>query len=204
MNDRETSESCPFAKGGTPPTEWPEPIHNAMESLRVGWDRNMPNADTIYFTLRQVHAEGEIRRMSLEHVRQALAAIVRDKYPPAEWDASTTTCRVTEAHQARVEVKEPRRGGLSIEPQRSEQAAIDKPLTPRARAVLALLKSLGPNEALTTKQILDALGGLETPIYLDDSTFYSRIIPELKPHGVQNRPKVGYYLSSDAQGTRKV
>lgn len=75
-----------------------------------------------------------------------------------------------------------------------------EPLTPSARAVLELLGELPPNAALTGPEILTALDNKKPPILLDQSTLTSRIIPALKPHGVKNKPRVGYYLDRHALG----
>jgi hypothetical protein len=69
------------------------------------------------------------------------------------------------------------------------------PLSPNAAFVLDILKALPPGWAKTGPQILDALAEREPPVYLDESTLTSHIMPLLKEHyGVKNQPRIGYYV----------
>ncbi|MGH7176744.1 MAG: hypothetical protein ACREJC_05130 [Tepidisphaeraceae bacterium] len=73
-----------------------------------------------------------------------------------------------------------------------ETDAVREPLTPHAAKVYEMLLALPEHKAMTTKDILDRLG--EKSIFIDESTFYNRIIKELEQYGLRNRPKVGYYI----------
>ena len=70
--------------------------------------------------------------------------------------------------------------------------SVREPLTPNAGKVYETLLALPEHKAMTTKDILNALA--ERRIFIDESTFYNRIVKELEPYGLQNRPKVGYYI----------
>ncbi len=70
--------------------------------------------------------------------------------------------------------------------------ANNEPLSDKALAVLNLLRNLPPNKALTGPKILKELD--DKNIIIDQSTLTKSIIPELKPHGVKNRPRIGYYI----------
>lgn len=70
--------------------------------------------------------------------------------------------------------------------------ANNEPLSDKARAVLNLLQELPPNQALTGPQILKELD--DKNIMIDQSTLTKSIIPALKPHGIKNKPRVGYYI----------
>ena len=76
-----------------------------------------------------------------------------------------------------------------------EDAAIianNEPLSDKALAVLNLLQNLPPNQGLTGSKIIDKLS--KQYIFLDQSTITKSIIPALKPHGVKNKPRIGYYI----------
>ena len=68
-----------------------------------------------------------------------------------------------------------------------------QPLTHKARLVRDKLESLRDGEAMTRKEILDWLGKLPDPIYMDEGTF-NKIRKELIPYGLKNKKRVGYYL----------
>ncbi len=72
--------------------------------------------------------------------------------------------------------------------------ANNEPLSDKALGVLNLLKHLSANKALTGRQILDELS--KKNVFLDQSTLTKSIIPALKPHGVKNKPRIGYYIEN--------
>ena len=72
--------------------------------------------------------------------------------------------------------------------------ANNEPLSNKARAVLNLLQELPPNQALTGPKILKELD--DKKIIIDQSTLTKSIIPALKPHGVKNKPRIGYYIEN--------
>jgi hypothetical protein len=67
-----------------------------------------------------------------------------------------------------------------------------KPLSEKAAAVLELLKTLPEHRGMTGPKILETLD--KKNIMIDQSTLTKNIIPELKPYGVKNRPRIGYYI----------
>lgn len=67
-----------------------------------------------------------------------------------------------------------------------------KPLSEKAAAVLELLKTAPEHRGMTGPKILEALD--KKNILIDQSTLTKNIIPELKPYGVKNRPRIGYYI----------
>ena len=75
-----------------------------------------------------------------------------------------------------------------------KEDSIRPPLTTGARAVLEVLQGLKETEAMTGKKILDALANKNEPIYIDQSTLTTRIIPALKAYGVQNKKRLGYFV----------
>lgn len=75
---------------------------------------------------------------------------------------------------------------------KSSAAKTNEPLSDKALAVLNLLQNLPPNKALTGPQIIDKLS--KEKMSLDQSALTKSIIPALKPHGVKNKPRIGYYI----------
>ena len=67
-----------------------------------------------------------------------------------------------------------------------------KPLSEKAAAVLELLKTVPEHRGMIGPKILEALD--KKNILIDQSTLTKNIIPELKPYGVKNRPRIGYYI----------
>ncbi len=78
-----------------------------------------------------------------------------------------------------------------------EEDLSPKPLTSKAQAVYELLKTLPPGRAMTGPEILERLDYKEPDpkkrVRMDDGTF-KRVCKELRPYGLSNRPRVGYYL----------
>ena len=67
-----------------------------------------------------------------------------------------------------------------------------KPLSDKTAAVLELLKTLPEHRGMTGPKILETLDARS--IHIDQSTLTKNIIPELRPHGVKNKPRIGYYI----------
>ena len=65
-------------------------------------------------------------------------------------------------------------------------------LRKKAGKVYDLLRALEPHEALTGPQILAELAKMN--VFMDQTTLTSRIIPELKPYGIENAPRKGYRI----------
>lgn len=84
-------------------------------------------------------------------------------------------------------------GYVALVRSRVRDAAAPLPLSKNARAVLELLRQLGPEEALSGPEILDDLDRAGTSI--DQSTLTKNIIPALEAYGVRNLPRVGYYIA---------
>ena len=74
----------------------------------------------------------------------------------------------------------------------AEDTANNEPLSDKALAVLNLLRNLPPNKALTGPKILKELD--DKNMIIDQSTLTKLIIPALKPHGVKNKKRIGYYI----------
>ncbi|CAG0956317.1 hypothetical protein PHYC_00484 [Phycisphaerales bacterium] len=73
-----------------------------------------------------------------------------------------------------------------------------EPLTHRERAVLDYLKAIPSGEGRTGTKIIEALAALRKPIFMDNSTLTSAVMPRLKRnHNVRNRRGVGYYIESE-------
>lgn len=68
-------------------------------------------------------------------------------------------------------------------------------LSEHAAAVYDVLIALPVHRALTGPKILNALK--RRSIYVEQSTLTSRIIPELKPYGIENAPRKGYRIRPD-------
>lgn len=77
---------------------------------------------------------------------------------------------------------------------KSSDAKANEPLSDKALAVLNLLQELPRSQALTGPQILNKLDNKN--IIIDQSTLTKSIIPALKPHGVKNKPRIGYYIEN--------
>jgi hypothetical protein len=69
-----------------------------------------------------------------------------------------------------------------------------KPLSANAAAVYELLKALLEYKAMKGREILKALENQNPSIFIDQSTLTKNIIPELRPYGVKNKPRIGYYI----------
>lgn len=73
-------------------------------------------------------------------------------------------------------------------------AQIEKePLSPVAATIYEWLRELPEHRAMTTGDILEELA--RRGIDVCESTFYERYVPELKAWGVQNKPRIGYFIS---------
>ena len=70
--------------------------------------------------------------------------------------------------------------------------ANNEPLSGKALAVLHLLREQPPNQGLTGPQILTKLD--DKKIIISQSALTKSIIPALKPHGVRNKKRIGYYI----------
>ena len=74
------------------------------------------------------------------------------------------------------------------------------PLSENAVKVREILLGLPPDQALTGPKLLDVLATQD--VFIDQGTLTKRIIPELKPYGVQNKPRVGYYIPASKRPTQ--
>jgi len=77
---------------------------------------------------------------------------------------------------------------------KSSAANTNEPLSDKALAVLNLLQELSPHQGLTGPKILEKLDNKN--ILIDQSTLTKSIIPALKPYGVKNKPRIGYYIEN--------
>jgi hypothetical protein len=82
--------------------------------------------------------------------------------------------------------------GTRKKEKKQDKTATLEPLSYKAAAVLTLLENLPVGRALTGKKILGELD--KQNIFIDQGTLTKRIIPALKPYGVKNKPRIGYYL----------
>lgn len=71
------------------------------------------------------------------------------------------------------------------------------PLSENAAAAYEILSRLPLHRALKGSELVDAMHG--HAVYIDESTLRSRIIPELKRWGVENTPRVGYFIPEAAR-----
>jgi len=77
---------------------------------------------------------------------------------------------------------------------KSSAANTNEPLSDKALAVLHLLQEQPPYQGLTGPQILKKLD--DKKIIISQSALTKSIIPALKPHGVKNKPRIGYYIKN--------
>ncbi len=68
-----------------------------------------------------------------------------------------------------------------------------EPLRAPAAKAYEMLLGLPEHRAMTTREILDALGSRHN-IYIDESTWTKDVAPELVAYGMKNRRRVGYYI----------
>ena len=66
------------------------------------------------------------------------------------------------------------------------------PLSPKARLIYEKLSILKVHEAMTTPEILDWLSQ-EHQKDIDEGTL-GKLLKEIKPYGLQNKPRIGYYI----------
>ena len=67
-----------------------------------------------------------------------------------------------------------------------------EPLSPKARLIYEKLLGLKQSEAMTTPEILDWLSR-EHQKDIDEGTF-GKLLKEIKPYGLKNKPRIGYYI----------
>lgn len=77
-----------------------------------------------------------------------------------------------------------------------ETAKLHDPLPKAPRLLYEKLKSLKPHEAMTTDEILDWLSNKHEK-HISESTLYKTYLKPLKPYGLKNKPKTGYYIRED-------
>lgn len=76
----------------------------------------------------------------------------------------------------------------------------DRPaLSENATAVYEILLALPTYQAMTGARLLDALH--KRDVYIEQSTLTSRIIPELKPYGIENCQRKGYRIPLSKRST---
>lgn len=68
------------------------------------------------------------------------------------------------------------------------------PLSGEAKAVRQILLTLRDDEGLSGKDILAALARRKPPIHVRQDQLTKRIVPELKPWGIDNKRRVGYFI----------
>lgn len=71
------------------------------------------------------------------------------------------------------------------------------PLSPVAASVYELLLEIPPYCAATGRKIVDELNRRDPQLLIDESTFRSRIVRELRPYGLENLPRIGYRIRPD-------
>lgn len=85
-------------------------------------------------------------------------------------------------------------GGKTGDAEDAIITANNEPLSGKALAVLHLLREQPPNQGLTGPQILTKLD--DKKIIISQSALTKSIIPALKPHGVRNKKRIGYYINT--------
>ena len=69
------------------------------------------------------------------------------------------------------------------------------PLSKKAAVALEILRRLPPEQALTGPRLIDALSDHDDGVDTDQATLTGRIIPALRPYGVENIPRLGYRVA---------
>jgi hypothetical protein len=77
------------------------------------------------------------------------------------------------------------------------------PLSPAALVVREILLSLPPERAMTGKQIVDEVNrrASRSPngTWLLQQTLTTRIVPALKPYGLRNAARIGYFFPMECR-----
>ena len=68
-------------------------------------------------------------------------------------------------------------------------------LSKKAAVALEILRNLPPEQALTGPRLIDALSDHDDGVDTDQATLTGRIIPALRPYGVENIPRLGYRVA---------
>lgn len=71
------------------------------------------------------------------------------------------------------------------------------PLSDNAAKVREILLGLPSERGLIGRKLLEKLD--KHGVFIDQSTLTKRIIPELKPYGVMNKPRIGYYIPVESR-----
>lgn len=79
------------------------------------------------------------------------------------------------------------------EPQEKGGQPRPEPLSKNAQIVFDILKDLSPEKALTTPEILDQVANKHEK-YWDEKELYDRVFPQLRPWGLKNKPRKGYWI----------
>lgn len=70
------------------------------------------------------------------------------------------------------------------------------PPSKNAEIVFDLLDKLPPYKALTVPEILDAVSKKHGKAW-DEKELYDRVFPQLRPWGLENKPRIGYWIKRE-------
>jgi len=73
-------------------------------------------------------------------------------------------------------------------------------LSAHAAAVYEILLEQPTYRSMTGPELIKALENRN--IFTEQSTLTSRIVPELKPYGVENKPRIGYRIPEEKRPSR--
>ena len=90
------------------------------------------------------------------------------------------------------------RGNKPIE----SNGADPPPLSKHASAIYEMLCELPGHRAMLGREIIDAIYK-KLNILIDESTLTGRLIPELKPYGVENKHRIGYRIPPRKRPSKK-
>jgi len=75
-----------------------------------------------------------------------------------------------------------------------------EPLSKNAQIVYNILIKLQPTEALIVSDILDQVSKIYRKEW-DEKELYNRVFPQLKPWGLKNKPRVGYWIEKEEKSS---
>lgn len=148
----------------------------------------------------------ETARAAAIAARKAIASAPQEGLRPATQlserptqDALATTPTSATSTSKKVGKKRGHHNNRGIADKKQASSDVREPLGHSAAAVYEELLKLPVHRGLTGPDLLDALSKRDPPVLIDQSTLTSRLVPELRPYGIENKPRVGYYIRSDAR-----
>ncbi|MEE9212443.1 MAG: hypothetical protein V3U29_07290, partial [Phycisphaeraceae bacterium] len=178
-----------FEPGSTPETvKAPRsdyPLRSSREIDKKGlWGLSRRPVDSCRYNVRRfIEANEAILRAWHDAVEDVWEATHRGTIDITPDTSTATRLQPTDEHEQPGDIPKPAVAGRPTK---------RPPLSERAAAVYEILTKLPEHRAMTGPQLIDAL--VARGIRTEQSTLTSRIVPELRPYGIENVPRKGYHI----------